>query len=236
MAYNKRSDGRKFDEIRKIEAKVGVVKRADGSAMFKMGDTIAIAAVYGPRELHPRFLQNPKKGVLRCYYDLMSFSVTERKRPGPSRRSVEISLVTKNALLPALNLDDFPGTVTDVFIQIVQADAGTRCAGICAASMALADAGLPMKDLVSAISVGKVGDKVLVDLDKEEEDHEDGSTDIPVAMMPRKEEITLLQLDGEIKKEELKEALELARKACLEIHNVQVKALKDVYKDEIENE
>lgn len=235
MPYNKRSDGRKFDEIREIEAKVGVVKRADGSAMFKMGNTVAIAAVYGPRELHPRFLQNPKKGVLRCYYDLMSFSVTERKRPGPSRRSVEISLVTKNALLPALNLDDFPGTVTDVFIQIIQADAGTRCAGICAASMALADAGLPMKDLVSAVSVGKVGDKVLVDLNKEEEDHEDGSTDIPVAMMPRKDEITLLQLDGEIKKDELKQALEFARKACLDIHEIQVKALKDVYKG-LENE
>ena len=49
--YTKRFDNRKFDELRKIDAKVGVIKRADGSAMFKMGDTIAIAGVYGPREL-----------------------------------------------------------------------------------------------------------------------------------------------------------------------------------------
>ena len=94
MVYSKRFDGRKFDELREIEAKVGVIKSADGSAMFRMGKTIAIAAVRGPRNLHPRFMQNPEKGILRCNYDLMSFSVTERKRPGPSRRSQEVSLVT----------------------------------------------------------------------------------------------------------------------------------------------
>src|SRR3989338_7687386 len=102
MVYTKRLDGRKFNETRKIEAKVGVIPNADGSAMFKIGDTIAIAAVYGPRDLHPRFLQNPQKGVLRCIYDMCSFSVLERKRPGPNRRSMEISFVTENALLPIL--------------------------------------------------------------------------------------------------------------------------------------
>lgn len=230
VKYEKRADGRKFDQMREIKAKVGVIKRADGSAMFQIGDTIAIAAVYGPRELHPKFLQNPRKGILRCNYDLLSFSVPERKRPGPNRRSTEISLVTKNALLPALSLDEFPNTVTDVFIEIIQADAGTRCAGICAASMALADAGLPMKDLVAAISVGKIGDKIVVDLDKVEEDFEAGSTDIPVAVMPRTGDITLLQLDGEIGKDELREALMLARKSCNDISKIQQKAIKEVYR------
>ena len=102
--YDKRIDGRNFNEIRKIEAKVGIIKRANGSAMFKIGETIAIAAVYGPRELHPRFLQNPEKGVLRCNYDMTTFSVPERKKPGPNRRSTEISLVTQKALLPVLDL------------------------------------------------------------------------------------------------------------------------------------
>lgn len=231
MSYTKRKNGRGFDEARPMKAHVGVVKRADGSAVFQIGDTIALAAVYGPRELHPRFLQNPRKGVLRCIYDMMSFSVPERKRPGPTRRSTEISLVTKNALQPALNLDEFPNTVTDVFIEIIQADSGTRCAGIIAASMALADAGLPMRDLVAAVSVGKVGDKVLVDLDGDEESYEEGSTDIPVAIMPRTGEITLLQLDGDISKDDFKKALSLAQKTCLEIYKVQQKALKDKYKE-----
>ena len=230
-AYNKRMDGRNFDELREIEAKVGVVKSADGSAMFKIGDTIAIAAVRGPRDLYPRFMQNPKGGILRCSYNMMSFSVDERIRPGPSRRSREITLVTENALMPAVDLSEFPNSVVDVFIEIVQADAGTRCAGICAASLALADAGIPMRDLVCAVSVGKVGGKILVDLNKYEEDYEDGSSDMPVAFLPRRNEISLLQLDGGMKKEEILNALELAKKSCVEILEVQRNALMGKYKN-----
>ena len=231
MTYTKRNDGRKFDQTREIEAKVGVVKSADGSAMFRIGDTIAVAAVHGPRNLYPKFMQDPKKGILRCNYNMFSFSVDERIRPGPSRRSKEISLVTMNALLPALKLEEFPNAVVDVFVEIIQADAGTRCAGICAASMALADAGIPMRDLICAVSVGKVGGKILIDLNKFEEDYEEGSTDMPVAMLPRKQEISLLQLDGEIKSNEIEEALELAKKACDNILEIQRKALKEKYQN-----
>ena len=233
MSYDKRYSGRKFDEMRPIEAKIGVIKRADGSALFKIGETIAIAAVYGPRELHPRFLQNPETGILRCNYDMISFSVPERKRPGPSRRSVEISLVTEKALLPVLDLKQFPNAVIDVFIQIIQANSGTRCAGISAASLALANAGIPMKDLVSSVSVGKVGNKILIDLDKEEEDHEE-ATDIPIAITNRTKQITLLQLDGNINKKELLEALKLAKLGCEKIAKIQEKTLKDYYKNEHE--
>jgi len=230
MTYTKRFDGRKFNETRKVEAKVGVIKNAHGSAMFKIGNTIAVAVVYGPRNLYPKFMQNPEIGILRCNYNMLSFSVDERIRPGPNRRSREISLVTEKALLPVLNLKNYPNAVVDVFVEIIQADAGTRCAGICAASMALADAGLPMKNLVSAISVGKVGGKILVDLDKAEEDYEEGSTDMPVAMLPRNNEISLLQMDGDMKPEEIKEALELGKKACSNIYEIQKKALKEKYK------
>jgi len=228
MAFTKRADGRKFDETRPIEAKAGIIKRADGSAYFKIGNTIAYAAVYGPRELYPRFLQDPSKGVLRCKYNMMPFSgAGERVRPGTSRRSREISLVTERALLPALNLEDFPNAVVDVFIELPQTDAGTRCAGICAASIALADAGIAMKEMVAAVSCGKVDDKILIDLDYSEESYEDGPVaDIPVAMMPRTEKITLLQMDGEISKDEIMKALEMTKKVCKDIYEIQKAALK----------
>lgn len=228
--YSKRSDKRKFEDTREIEAKVGVIKRADGSAMFRIGKTIAIAAVYGPRALHPSHLRNSQKGILRCNYDMMSFSGSgERVKPGPSRRSKEISLVMEKALLPVLDLSEVPNTVTDVFVELIQTDSGTRCAGICAASMALADAGVPMKDLISSVAVGKVGDKVLVDLTKEEEDFEGGATDIPIAVAPRTKEITLMQLDGNIDKKDLNQALTLGIKTCQKIYELQKKALKDKY-------
>ncbi len=226
----KRLNNRKNDELRPVEAKAGIVKRADGSGYFKIGDTIAYAAVYGPRNLYPKFLQNPQKGILRCNYNMMPFSGSgERIRPGGSRRSKEISMVTENALLPVLDLDEFPNAVVDVYIEFPQTDAGSRCAGICAASIALADAGIVMKDLVSAVAVGYVDNEVIADLCKEEEDVEN-AVDIPIAIMPRTGKITLLQMDGIISKEDLKKAIELGKNACKKIYEVQKNALKEKYK------
>ncbi|MBI5391938.1 exosome complex exonuclease Rrp41 [Candidatus Woesearchaeota archaeon] len=237
MTYTQRFDGRKIDELRPMEAKIGVVERATGSAMFRIGKTYAVAAVYGPRELYPQAMQNPLKGRLRCNYNMMAFSGSgERVRPGPSRRSKEISLVTEKALAPLVDLTAFPSTVIDVFVELIQTDAGTRCAGICAAALALADAGIPMKDLVSSVAVGKVGGKIVLDLSKEEEDHPDGATDIAVAMSTRTNQITLLQMDGEVSADDLKEALQLAKKGCDAIKNVQIQALRDRYYQEGNNE
>ncbi len=236
--YKKRFDGRDWDETRPIEAKVGIIKRANGSAMFKIGDTIAYASVFGPRELYPRFLQNPERGLLRCNYNMMPFSGSgDRVRPGPNRRSKEISMVTQKALLPVLNLEAYPNAVVDVFIEFPQTDAGSRCAGICAASLALADAGISMKDLVAAVAVGKVDDKIVVDLNYNEEayDHVEGGVegapvaDIPLAIVPSTGEISLLQMDGEISKEELFEAIEAGKKSSKKIAEVLRKALKDKF-------
>src|SRR3989344_4998141 len=212
-SYTKRFDGRKFDELRPIEAKAGVIKKADGSAYFRIGKTTAYAAVYGPRELYPKFLQDPKQGLLRCNYNMMPFSgAGERVRPGPSRRSKEISLITERALRPVLDLKDFPNAVVDVFVELTETDAGSRCAGICAASIALADAGLLMQDMVVAFSVGKVGDQCVVDLDGDEEHFEhNSSVDIPVALVPSTGEITLLQMDGRISPSDIQRCLAMAK-------------------------
>ena len=231
MTYDKRLDGRAWTEMRPIEAKAGVIPRADGSAYFKIGDTVAYAAVYGPRDLYPRFKQNPEKGILRCRYNMMPFSGSgERVNPGGNRRSKEISMVTEKALLAVVELDDFPNAVVDVFIELPQTDAGSRCAGICAASIALADAGIAMKDLVAAVSVGKVDNRLVVDLNYNEEAYKDGDvSDIPIAMLPRTQKISLLQMDGEISKEDLLKALEMGKQACRDIYEIQKKALKDKF-------
>ena len=230
MSYTKRFDGRKLDEPREMKAEVGIIPNADGSAMFSFGDTIAIAAVYGPKTMHPQHNQNPEKGTLRVNYDMLSFSVPERKRPGPSRRSQEISKVTEWALSPVVNLDEFPNTVVDVHIMILQANASTRCAGINAAALALAHAGVPMRELVSSVSVGKMDKTIVADVIKEEEDYEEGegATDIATAFTSNSGKLTLLQLDGMISALELKEAIELAKKTCEKIYEVQKKALKEL--------
>ena len=157
-----------------------------------------------------------------------SFSVSERIRPGPSRRSTEISKITEWALEPVVMLEKFPNTVVDVHINIIQADAGTRVAGINAAALALAHAGIPMRDMVTSISVGKLDKTLVVDLDKAEEDFEEGEgpTDIPISMT-HAGDITHLQLDGNIDGKQLIEAIKMAKKACEQVYEVQKKALKD---------
>ena len=163
-------------------------------------------------------------------YDLLSFSVDDRKKPGPSRRSQEISKVTEWALLPVVKIKEFPNTVIDVQIYILQADAGTRTAGINAASMALAHAGIPMKDLVCSVSIGKLDKDLVVDVDKDEEDWEEGegATDFATAKIANSDEFTLLQMDGKIQPELIKNVLEMSTKACKEIYEVQKKALKEI--------
>ncbi len=235
MSKYKRQD-RKDDETRPIEAKAGVVPNADGSAYFKIGNTVAYATVYGPRNLFPRFLQDPERGLLRCHYNMMPFSGQgNRVRPGGNRRAKEISMVTKHSLDPVVNLEDFPNAVVDVHIEFTQTDAGSRCAGICAASIALADAGIPMKDMVVAVATGKVNDTVLIDLDYKEEAYEGEVADIPVAIIPSTNEITLLQMDGVVSKEQLVKGLKMAQTVAPKIYEIQKQALKDKYNSVAKN-
>ena len=124
-SYTKRADGRAMDGFRPIKAQVGVIDSADGSAMFETGKTRAIAVVRGPRKLHPKHMENPEKGILRVSYQMMSFSVWDRIKPGASRRGQEIGKVTEWALQEVVDLDAFPNAVVDVIIQIPQADAGS---------------------------------------------------------------------------------------------------------------
>lgn len=238
MAYKKRFDGRKFDELRPIVAKAGVIPNADGSAFFKIGKTAAYAAVHGPRELFPRFMQNPSTGILRVHYNMMPFAGQGgRVRPGPNRRAKEISEVSAKALELVLDLKNYPNAVIDVFIELPETDAGSRCAGITAASIALADAGLKIKDMVASVACGFVDDKVCVDLDYNEEayDHVEGGVegamvaDVPLAIVPTTGEISLLQADGLMTQKALAEVLEKGLEAAEKIKAIQIKALKDKY-------
>lgn len=206
---------------------VGTLKRADGSAYVEWGKNKALATVYGPRETHPRHLQESDSAILQVRYNMASFSVEDRKRPGPDRRSTEIGKVTREALEPALFLKKFPRSSVDLNIEILQADAGTRCTGINAASLALADAGIPMRDLVVAVAAGKIDGHVCLDLNKLEDNL--GDADLPMAIMPRRRRVTLLQMDGHLTPDEFLKALDLGMGVVDEIYTIQRNALIEKY-------
>lgn len=222
-----RMDGRKPDELRSVKLEVGILPNADGSAYIEMGKNKILAAVYGPKEMHPKHLARSDRMVLRCRYHMAPFSVQERKSPAPSRREVEISKVIRDSLVPAIFVENYPRTGIDLFIEVLQADGGTRCASITAAALAIAEAGIPMRDLVVACAAGKVDETIVLDL----MDTEDkvGSADVPVALMPNLNAITLLQMDGILNPDEFEEALNLALKGCKKIYEMQRETLKTKY-------
>lgn len=221
-----RLDGRKIDQIRDIKIEIGILNRADGSCYLEFGNNKIMAAVYGPREVHPRHQQKATKAIVRYKYNMASFSVEDRKRPGPDRRSIEVSKVSREAFEKEIFTELYPKSAIDIFIEILQADAGTRTAAINAASLALADAGIPMRGLISSCAVGKVDDTLILDLNKDEDNY--GQADMPIAMSTDGK-ITLLQMDGHLTQEEFKKGLEMAQQGCREIYELQRKALIDHY-------
>ncbi len=196
---------------------------------------IAVVAVHGPREPIPRHVGDPYRSVVRFRYTMAPFSVPERKRPAPGRREVEISKVCKEALQRVVFAEEYPMTVIDVFAEILAADAGTRVTALTAASVALADAGIPMRDLVSAVAVGRAFGHIVADLNKFEEDAED-AVDVPIAVVSGTEEFVLLQMDGRVTKKEMDDIIELGLAKAKEVSKLQRRALKEKYARVVDHE
>ena len=223
----KRYDGRKPDELRPLKIESGVLPHADGSAYIEMGRNKILVGVFGPREMHPKRFSKPNMATLRCRYHMAPFSVNPRRSPAPSRRDREISMVMRYALEPAVFLERYPRSVIDVYAEILEADGGTRTACINAASVALVDAGIPVRDLVASCAAGKIDGQLVLDLGDYED--KEGDADVPLAYMPKTEHVTLLQMDGVLSQDEFNGCIDLAIEGCKQIYEVQREALKKKY-------
>ncbi len=222
-----RIDGRLPEQLRPIRIEVGVLGNADGSALVEYGATRVLAAVYGPREAVPRHVALPDRAIIRCRYHMAPFSTEERKTPAPTRREVELSKVIREALESVVLTEMYPRTSIDVYMEVLQSDGGTRTAAITAASLALADAGIAMRDLVAGVAVGKVDGVLVLDINEVEDNY--AEADMPVAMAPSLDKVLLLQLNGVLTHDEFINALELAHRGILEIYKLQKEALRKKY-------
>ena len=226
-----RHDGRRPDEMRPVTMQVGVLANSDGSALVSYGRTRVLAAVYGPREPPQRYMVLPDRALLRVRYHMAPFSTSERKSPAPSRREIELSKVIREAFEDIVLTHLYPRTAIDIFIEVLQADGGTRTAAVTAASLALADAGIPMKALVAGVAVGKVDGILVLDVDELEDGS--GEADLPVAAAPDIGRVTLLQLNGVLTKEEFKRALDMALSAIEKLVEMEKDVLRKKYDVEV---
>lgn len=219
-----RLDGRRPKELRRVTAQIGVLQTADGSAMFQMGNTQVLASVFGPREVELRSQLKHDKAIIKCEYAMAAFSTGERRRRGKTdRRSTELSLVIRNTLEQTVLLEEYARSQIDVYVQVLQADGGTRCACINAAMLALADAGIKLRDSVAACAAGHLQSTALLDLNYEEDSA--GGPDVAVAYQPGLDKIVLLQMDGRLPAEAFDECVQLAVEGCKTLAGMMRKTL-----------
>ncbi|XP_018397267.1 PREDICTED: exosome complex component MTR3-like [Cyphomyrmex costatus] len=159
---SKRQDGRSDNEFRNIFLKTGIVSQAKGSAYIELGDTKVICSVFDPREI-PNKSGFCMQGELFCEFKFASFSHRKRKLHQQDAEEKEYSLILQRALEPAVCLQEFPNFQVDVYATVLDNGGSALTAAIMAASLALANAGVPMFGLVTACTIGIYNGMYLVD-------------------------------------------------------------------------
>ncbi|XP_065686269.1 exosome complex component RRP41 [Patagioenas fasciata] len=215
-----RADGRRPAEIRKVRARMGVFEQADGSAYIEQGNTKALAVVYGPHEMRgSRGKALPERALVNCQFSMATFSTGERRRrPHGDRQAGELALLLRDTFEAAILTHLFPRSQIDIYVQILQADGGTFCAGVNAATLALMDAGIPMRDYVCASTAGLAEAAALADLSVPEEAA--GGPVLALALLPAGGQLAQVQLSARLHQERLPRVLEAAGGACRALHAV----------------
>uniref|UniRef100_A0A0E0LQN4 Uncharacterized protein n=1 Tax=Oryza punctata TaxID=4537 RepID=A0A0E0LQN4_ORYPU len=216
-----RADGRSFHDCRPAFMQTGPTTAASGSAYAEFGKTKVIVSVFGPRESKKAMLYSDT-GRLNCNVSYTTFATPI---PGQVTDNKEYSAMLHKALEGTVMLHIFPKTTVDVFALVLESGGSDLPIIISCASLALADAGIMMCDLVTSVSVSCFGKNIIIDPTSDEEAWQDGS--ITVAYMPARKEITQLTVTGEWSDGKITNAVELCMDACSKLCDVLRERLKD---------
>ena len=216
-----RMDGRKSGELRRIQCNMGVFGQADGSAYLEQGNTKVLAAVYGPHEVRGsnKSKTSHDRALVNCQYSMAVFSTGERKRrPRGDRKSLEMTMHLRQAFEAAIKTELYPRSQIDIFVEVLQADGGNYCACVNAATLALIDAGIPLRDYVCACTASLVNDTPLVDISSLESTT--GGPELTVAVLPKSGEIVLTEMSQRFHMDHLEKVMEVALEGCRDVFNI----------------
>lgn len=232
MKKEKRVDGRKIDEVRKIEVEVGLLPRTHGSAVFTRGETkvLSIVTLGSPADhLMQDGMEISGKKRFMLHYNFPPYSVGEVKRMvGPGRREIGHGMLAEKTLLPMIPVfDSFPYTIRLVS-EVVSSNGSSSMGSASSACMALMDAGVPIERSVAGIAIGLCRDKenykIITDIQGPEDHY--GEMDFKVAGTSLGVNVLQMDVKGEgITKEIFTEALQRGKKARLEILATQAQVL-----------
>jgi polyribonucleotide nucleotidyltransferase len=221
---HRRPDGRKPDEIREITPEAGILPRVHGSGLFTRGQTQALTVLtlggMGEGQTLDTISPEDNKRYMH-FYNFPPYSVGEtRPMRSPGRREIGHGALAERALLPVIpDVDSFPYTLRLVS-EVLESNGSSSMASTCGSTLALMDAGVPIKAPVAGIAMGMVSDETRAVLLTDIQGVEDGSGDMDFKVTGTTTGITAIQMDvkrGGLSRELLAEAFELARKARLHI-------------------
>ena len=236
---NLRNDGRKPHEIRKIQIQMGIVPGSIGSASVQMGLTSCLAIVNGPMECMRRSDELSDRAIVEVSFQISPFASPDRRvyHPNTDRRLIESATQIQHSLEAALLLQTYPRSRISIVISVLSDDGGRLCTAINAASMALIDAGIPMKDICCACSAGGTihstdATSVLIDLNRmEESSNQNGTSNVymPVAILPQSGTIVLAQCSESRLPDfaSMELVMEAAMEGCRTIHEYMQSAVRD---------
>ncbi|KAI8909527.1 ribosomal protein S5 domain 2-type protein [Gorgonomyces haynaldii] len=176
-----RMDGRRPNELKRFHTRLSPIQSADGSAFLSQGNTQVLCLVYGPKQ------PTKKQGLLNVVFNIARFS-----HVGSKERLLELSQLIVQTFEPVILKHTFPKSQIDVYIQVLQTDGSILAAAINATSLALADAGIPMLDLVVGVSGGFGSGQALLDLNASEENLE--TPQLTIGYLPRSQKISSLHV------------------------------------------
>lgn len=215
----RRSDGREHREIRPIYLKAGTVKKANGSAYLETDGTKLICAVYGPRD-NPKRHDFMSTGTLTCEFSYAPFAREERIIDHQERLSREYSEIIIESLSCAVCLESYPKAQIDVYVKVLEDNGNTLSHAMVAASVALADAGIEMLDLVTSCSAVYNDAVMLNDPSNFELTHRDILGKVAIAYLPSLNQISCLLKDGEQSTEESIKSVNACIESCLRVHSI----------------
>ncbi|CAH2058162.1 unnamed protein product, partial [Iphiclides podalirius] len=224
-----RLDGRRPNELRRIRCKLGVFTQPDGSAYLEQGNTKVLAAVYGPHQAS-KSKTSTEGVVVNCQYSMATFSTGERKnRPRGDRKSQEMSLHLRQSLTAAIKTELYPRSQIDIYVEVLQADGGAYCASVNAATLALVDAGIPLKAYACACTASMAWrgsePEPLVDVGHVEEAA--GGVCLTVSSLPSTGNVALLELSHKLHMDYFDVVLSRALQGCRDIEIILDRAVRD---------
>ncbi|KAM3962173.1 LOW QUALITY PROTEIN: exosome complex component Ski6 [Aphomia sociella] len=223
-----RLDGRRPNELRRIRCKLGVFTQPDGSAYLEQGNTKVLAAVYGPHQAAKSKLST-EGVVVNCQYSMATFSTGERKnRPRGDRKSQEMSMHLRQALTAAIKTELYPRSQIDIYVEVLQADGGAYCACVNAATLALTDAGVPLRAYACACSSSMAwrggAPEPLLDVGHVEEA---AGVVLTVAALPATGNIALLEMSHRLHMDYFDVVLSRAMQGCKDIEVILDRAVRE---------